>query len=135
MGTSLERQEATFNAFVSQMKQIGKLFGYTPHNGAGWDIEQFGTIFTALRALLPFQEGDRIELIANPKLSGTWCELKHFLRKGEEGIVRSIELYQGKLSANIEFDNETWIDSKGKIQPVSMKHVFGLPLDIIRKMP
>lgn len=135
MGASLERQEATFNTFVEQMKQVGKLFGYTPNDGAGWDIEQFGTIFTALRSLLPFKEGDRVELIKNPKLSGAWSDLGHFIRKGEEGVVMSIELYQGKLTANVVMDNESWIDSKGKIQPVSDKHLYYFPLDILRRMP
>lgn len=132
--SSLERQEETFTKFVEQMKQVGKLFGYTPHDGAGWDIEQFGTLFTALRSLLPFQEGDRVELIKAPVCSGAWADSKHFLRKGEEGVVQSIELYKGMLRANIVFDNETWIDPQGKQQPVHHKHTFCIDLNLLKKV-
>lgn len=132
--SSLERQEKTFSEFIEQIKQVGKLFGYTKHDGAGWDIEQFGTIFTALRSLLPFQEGDRVELVKNPDCSGAWADSKHFLRKGEEGIIAGIELYQGELTADVIFDNETWIDLQGIQQPVSNKHTFSIELILLRKV-
>ena len=88
-------------------------------------------LFKAREVLLtrfaPFKVGDRVTLsgplVIEPN-SG-WNHCRHFLVPGEPATVRDSDCdLDGNFRFYIEFDNETWIDPEGKVQPVSSKHVF-----------
>lgn len=132
--SSIKRHEESFCALMTKVKSLAELLGVNFHDGIGWDLKQMSYAYQVIRDLLPFDEDDRVILIEQPKLSGAWESCAHFLKPGECGVVSSIEMYEGRLSANIVFDNETWIDSKRVLQPVSSKHTFGLPLRILKKL-
>lgn len=72
-----------------------------------------------------FKPGDRVTLKEdwNGDASG-WAHCKHFLKQNEPAIVYAVDYHKGKYIYEIEFDNETWIDSKGEKKPVSSKHTF-----------
>lgn len=85
--------------------------------------------------LLPFEVGDRIELVRNHPCPNAWDSCKHFLIKGAEGTIESIGYYDDRgFYADIVFDDETWIDRKGIAQPVSSKHTFNMPFGYLRKI-
>lgn len=76
----------------------------------------------------PFKVGNRIAISNAPQIKkgSGWDGSQHFLIKGEQGIIQSVDYYDNKFVADIVFDNESWIDSKGLKQPVSIKHTFRL---------
>lgn len=131
--SDIRRHEESFQGLLGKITAIAELLGVNFSDGIGWDLKQMTHTYKALYSLLPFDEGDRVVLVAQPKLQGTWSSCGHFLKPGEEGVVHSIEMSDGELSVNVIMDNETWIDSKGKKQPVTQKHTWYFPLSMVRK--
>lgn len=128
--STLTRLEETLAKMIDHFCQIGKMFrGYNESDGAGWDLAQLRGIFTAVRKLLPCAEGGRVRLLKAPACNGGWSRSKHFLIVGAIATVRSIEFVEGQFSANLVFDDETWIDHKGnKRLPDHKRHYrFALP--------
>jgi len=75
---------------------------------------------------LPFKENDRVVLSEDIDAQGGWYSSRHFLIKGEQGIVRGVDIDEKGPYCDIEFDNETWIDDKGKKREVTQKHTYGI---------
>ena len=90
-------------------------------------------LIAAREALLtryaPFKVGDRVELAVTPKIDAEtaywWQGSKHFLIKGAAGTVRSSDVRSdGRLTFDVEFDDESWIDRDGVRRPVDAKHTY-----------
>lgn len=90
-------------------------------------------LLAAREALLtryaPFKVGDRVELALTPTINDEtahgWIGSKHFLIKGAAGTVCSSDvLADGRLVFHVQFDDETWIDSKGARQQASKKRTY-----------
>jgi hypothetical protein len=105
---------------VNQLRSIG--IGYT-----------LDVLFAAHRLVVerfsPFKVGDRVALSKTPKIDKEtawgWLASKHFLVKGAQGIVRTVDLHSnGDLVFGVEFDDETWIDRDGNRRTVDRKHAF-----------
>lgn len=72
-----------------------------------------------------FKVGDRVELKEDYTGDAPgWAHCKHFLIKGAIATVKHADYYKGHYRYEIEFDNETWIDSKGVKQVQNRKHCF-----------
>lgn len=90
-------------------------------------------LLAAREALLtryaPFKVGDRVELAVTPKIDADtaygWLGSKHFLVKGAVGTVRASDVRSdGRLSFEVEFDDESWIARDGTRRPVNAKDVY-----------
>lgn len=84
---------------------------------------------TLINKYAPFKVGDRVELLTTPKSandkSSGWWHCRHFMVPGNTATVRTVSCSSdGLLRFDVEFDRETWIDSKGEEKPVISKHVF-----------
>ena len=74
----------------------------------------------------PFSVGDRVMLTMTPKVEDTgWEHCGHFLQEGAVGTVVERGYGTNQFTFDVEFDNETWIDSEGNYRPVNGdKHTF-----------
>lgn len=75
----------------------------------------------------PFKAGDRVALVEAFKTDDErhgWYGCQHFLVKGAEAVVESVDYKDGRFIADVVFDNESWIDDKGKVRLVEQKHTF-----------
>ncbi len=96
-------------------------------------LESYASMFSRF---CPFEVGDRVQLKENidpPEDSG-WYGSRHFLIKGAIATVRDRGYQDGSFCFGVEFDNETWIDQDGEINPVINKHLFYLPEDSIERL-
>ncbi len=54
-----------------------------------------------------------------------WRGSQHFLVKGAIAQVMHVEAYDdGDLKYEITFENESWVDLKGEIRPITQKHTY-----------
>ena len=76
----------------------------------------------------PYQIGERVMLVKTPvinaKESWGWLGAKHFLIQGATATVHQREFYDGRFIFGLYFDDETWIDHKGKKQPVDSPGMY-----------
>jgi len=74
----------------------------------------------------PVKIGDRVKLMKTPDFEKcySWKICKHWLKRGAIGTVREVGTYGDKFTADIIFDDESWIDEKGKIHPNKPKHTY-----------
>ena len=88
----------------------------------------------------PFKADDRVALTKPPVIDSKnhgWYGSRHFLVKGAKGTVRSVHVSRSGFSADVEFDDESWISDvgpdKGKIHKTAPKdrHVYGFHEDYL----
>ena len=134
--TDIERISSSIEKSLGILTDIGNHFGrFTTSDGIGWDLKQAKTMWPALIKFLPFHKGDRIALSKNHPCQGNWEYSKHFLVKGAEGVIRSIGFYDDRgFYADVVFDKESWIDDKGKVQPVSRKHAYCMEFEYLTNL-
>ena len=74
----------------------------------------------------PVKVGDRVVLTKTPNFDkcGSWQFCKHWLKKGAKGIVHEVGTSGTEFTVDIIFDDESWINDKGKILPVEPKHTY-----------
>jgi len=84
----------------------------------------------------PFKTGDRVMLIGTPDTNNNWRTCAHFLVPGSAGLVHGVDYSKGRFVAEVEFDNESWIDTDGNPQPVTQdrKHVFCIGEELLKKI-
>ena len=88
----------------------------------------------------PFKVGDRVELIKTPiineKESWGWLSSKHFLVKGALATVKDVDYEDGKFIVDVIFDEESWIDDKGKKRKIENKdkHTYCISEKSIRRV-
>jgi hypothetical protein len=114
------------NDFYGKIKDLKKAvpreFGY-----------KLDAVLTAYHEMFsrfcPFKVGDRVQLKKAPKIDkgSGWSGSQHFLVEGAKATVKSCDWHKNQFVFTLEFDNESWIDSTGKIRPVTPehRHVFG----------
>lgn len=85
---------------------------------------------------LPLKVGDRVELVDNIDAQGAWYHCRHFLIKGGKGVVADVDIYKGKAWCSVVFDDESWIDSTGKVQLYrpDEKHTFSIEMKKFNKL-
>lgn len=83
-----------------------------------------GYVDALFNRFAPFKQGDRVKIIKAPVTKGNWASCKHFLKKGSKGTVHSVDYCAGQFRADVVFDDESWIDSKGEKHKPSEKHTF-----------
>lgn len=92
-----------------------------------------GSLVAAKEILLtkyaPFKVGEKIRLAHTPivdeDIRPGWLGSKHFLVKGATGIVRSSDVMPGGyFTFYVEFDSESWIDSRGNVHPTEQKYWY-----------
>lgn len=78
----------------------------------------------------PFKVGDRVALSKDIECTGNWRGCEHFLKKNAQGVVDSVDIWDGDFICHVVFDDESyiqsWGDDKGKIIPVKEKHTFAI---------
>lgn len=83
----------------------------------------------------PFKVGDRIRLTKTPVIEqgSGWYGSRHFLVEGAIATVRNCDWHKGKFVFNLEFDDESWVDSEGRIYPIApeRRHMFSFGEDWI----
>lgn len=116
---------------IENVKQGAKMVqdGFAILGGGplSWYLEQLVGAYEFMMArCCPFQVGDRVLLVRAPSISNTsgWNGAKHFLIPGAAGVVREAMCHADGFSFAVEFDDETWIDDKGRTQPVIPKHTY-----------
>jgi NTP pyrophosphatase (non-canonical NTP hydrolase) len=69
-----------------------------------------------------FKQGDRVVLKKAPKIEkdSGWYGSRHFLIAGATGTVGAVDF----KNAYVRFDDESWIDQQGKVQPCSSTHLY-----------
>lgn len=76
----------------------------------------------------PFKEGDRVVLTKTPKIdketSWGWMGSKHFLVKGAMATVHDVDYRNGLFFASLYFDDESWVDSDGTVNPVNRPALY-----------
>lgn len=86
----------------------------------------------------PFKVGQRVELAATPIItkdkSYGWLHSKHFLVEGAQAVVASVDFDSEDLSFHVIFDDESWIDRDGKVNPIppERKHTYGFRAEALR---
>lgn len=107
-----------------------------------WETLQ-GYVHALFDKYAPFKADDRVELTGTPDTNNHWGVCRHFLIPGSRGVVHEVDYrsrreadgqISGHFVADVEFDNETWIDAAGKEQPVDYKHTFRLGEELLRKV-
>jgi len=89
-------------------------------------FDQILDYYYGCMAASKFKEGDRVKLKEDVDTSDApgWNNCKHFLIKGAQAVVTSVDYRKGKFYYDIIFDVETYISTDGDIKPVSKKHTF-----------
>ena len=93
---------------------------------SSWYFERIREYIDGLFARSPFQPGDRVVLVAPPMLDpghGWYC-CRHFLIAGAIGTVKAIDYTQGRFSADVVFEKETYKDSNGVEHHVAAQHTY-----------
>jgi hypothetical protein len=134
--------DLTFQVFRTRPTRMGVFSGgadgygllYHMSDGLGWYLKEIETLPDVIRGLLPAKEGDRVIMIKPVKCEDGWRGNEHFLCVGSKATIESLGISDGKIYANLVFDNETWIDQNGKIHPVSSKHIWGFGFEYFAKL-
>jgi len=76
----------------------------------------------------PFQVGDLVMLNKTPEItvekSWGWMGSRHYLIKGALARVHERSFYDGRFVFGLLFEDESYKDYNGKINPVKEKHVY-----------
>lgn len=122
---SMGELDSAFQQFNSVMSQgpasfyFDKILGY----------------YKGCMAASKFKVGNRVTLKENYSGDASgWAHCKHFLTKDSPATVEDVDYHNGKYYYDLSFDKETWIDSKGKLNPVSKKHTFCFAQSDIEKL-
>lgn len=107
-------------------KAIPSEFGYKLNSVLSSYSEMFSRF-------CPFKVGDRVRLTKTPAIErgSGWYGSRHFLVEGAIATVKGCDWKKGKFVFDLEFDNESWVDSEGRIQSIApeRRHVFGFGED------
>lgn len=118
------------------IEQVGKMFSkvddfirHFPSENITWYMAKLQEYANGLFERSPFQKGGRVRLTKTPeinsKVSWGWLGAKHFLVKGAQGTIKTIDYQDGKFRVGVLFDNETWKSSlDNKTYPVKDKSIF-----------
>jgi hypothetical protein len=138
-----ERKVSDFNEMekhlaktVETIKTIGGLLtNWTDIHGLGWYLKEISLLPEVVRSLLPAKEGDRVVLVNPVKCEGGRKSSEHFMQAGSQACIASLGISDGKMYANLVFDDESWIDYKGEKHPITAnKHYYGIGFEYFKKL-
>lgn len=132
---NIESYEEDIIEIVDGIKAISSKI----QNSTGWKMEQIlGSIRSLMDRFCPYNVGDYVELTRTFECdrSHGWYGYKHDLVKGATAKVvsRDYDYKTSKFRFYLEFDDESWIDSKGDRQSVVSKHIFNFSEDWITRL-
>jgi len=111
-------QESDIQNIIDGVKTLEKLSGGNLHQWR-YVLENVNSIWKRCH----LQVGDLVKLTKTPEItkekSWGWLGAKHFLIEGATGRVVSRSFYNGLFMFYVQFDNESWIDFDGKVNPMS----------------
>lgn len=119
---------------VNVIKTIGVDLGCHTSNDKLYNLEHANEVISVLLGYLPFKEGDTVVLSKDIECTGAWRHSSHFLIKGAEAKVDSLYVRDNELYANLIFNNESWIDSKGDIVLSERKHTYLINVNNIERL-
>ena len=117
---------------LKEVSRMAKRFADSMQQATGnsfeWSMEQMADSYISMfERFCPYKEGDHVELLKDVPCDGSgWVTCKHFLIRGATATIHSCGYGNGKFVFDVIFDDESWIDSDGKEQPIENKHTFGL---------
>lgn len=111
--------------------KVGEFMGGSNSSGNRYYLNQAYGFLEAMENHLPVKKGSNVKLKIIPDCNNAWRSCKHFLIKGAPATVESIGSHDGYIYIYLIFDNESWIDSEGKVNPMQEKHTFKFYLDAI----
>ena len=127
MSDSLDKIKKAFSLWKEGREKFNEAAKITSGGPESYYFEKIEAYIDALfDRFAPFKVNDRVNLIKVPDTDNGWRGCAHFLIKGAKGTVHEVDYRKGKFIASVEFDDETWIDHKRNVQPVSKKHLFCL---------
>jgi hypothetical protein len=88
---------------------------------ASYYYERLIDYYKGCMAAAKFKKGDRVQLRED---ATGWVYCKHFLVKGAVATVEEVDYYKGDYWYDLEFDDETWVDSNGVKRVPETKHTF-----------
>lgn len=121
----IEKIEQIFSELKGVQEAHDKLANTLGGGPASYYLEKLATYIDGLFSFAKFKVGDSVCLRKNvDPIPCGWTGCAHFLVRDEPATIKGIDYRKNGFCYEIEFRNETWVDSKGKEQPVSQKHVF-----------
>jgi hypothetical protein len=88
-------------------------------------IDAHGSLFDRF---CPFKVGDRVRLTKTPEISKKiawgWLRGKHFLVAGAKATVTSRGYRGDAFCFGLVFDDESWIDGDGRLNPMDRPSVY-----------
>jgi hypothetical protein len=124
-----------FDEIVKLTRSVGKLFQMSENNGLGWYLKEIEYLPKIIENLLPSKVGDKVVLVKDVECKGMWKHSQHFLKTGSTAVISSLGIQDGKMYANLVFDNESFIDYAGKEQLITTgKYCYGLGFEYFKNV-
>ena len=132
---TFEVVDAAFDILADLMKKLG---AWNPGDGFGWHFPRYRAFARALFDRSPIKVGARVRLTRTPDITVEkrwgWMGAKHFLVEGALAAVDEVDFSDGKFSAGLCFDDESWIPKCGpdasKPQPVIQRAQYWFVEDV-----
>jgi hypothetical protein len=125
--SDLPKVQKAFKVFSEGFQQLKEAERVLSKGPASYYFEKIeGYIDALFNKFAPFKEGDRVEIHKTLNFGSGWEGSKHFLAKGCQGTVRDVDYIKGAFRADVEMDNQTWIDSQGVKNPIKKPYTFCL---------
>jgi len=114
--------------FIAAMKKFAEAQELMSRGPGDFYVKQMvGAYIYLMENFAPFKAGDKVVLVKllSPFPSG-WAHCKHFIKIGAKCEVRHIICDENGFIVEVMFDDESWVDSAGGINPVEEfnKHTF-----------
>jgi len=93
--------------------------------------ELLKTMREVIETTCPYKVGDTVYLNQAGLATEGWACAAHTLVVGRKAIVKSRNFHNGNFTLGLSFENETWIDTEGKEQPLDRPYVYSIPAKYI----
>ena len=107
---------AVVDAALDLVSEIAKKMGASPGEW-GWHFQRYRAFAKALFERSPIKKGARVRLTKTPIINAErawgWLGSKHFLVDRAAAIVDDVDFHEGKFSAALLFDEESYISPCG----------------------
>lgn len=135
-----EGAEKSFEHIDKVLAAVDAMADVVQYDSHKWHWKKLREYAKGLFDRGPFKVGDRVRLRETPEInqkdSWGWMHAKHFLVKGAEGVVGSVDFADGRFHALVAFDNETHLsDLDHKEYPVTRKGFYCFGERWLEKLP
>lgn len=135
MSKTYNKFKEAFGHYQAGYDEIKKATAILGHGPTSYYIEKVeGYVNALFEVYAPFKVGDRVMIIDDIHIGPGWESCRHFLVVGQKGYVQDVDYVKYRFTADVVFDNETWIDSNGDEQPVTDKHCFHLSEHVLKRI-